>query len=153
MNDADECSRASLQLSAMNEGSGVGAHHLSRINPHGCAQLHCLSCPTNNNHNSSGLYVCDWANTPNSIQESPWRCELRALALKASCRRLAAAATLAHLPHVAAPELLRVLRVAEEGSGTDSAEVDRIPARLWQAVVPQLFSHLASTKVSQQMLP
>lgn len=50
---------------------------------------------------------------------------------------------------VAAPELLRILQLLDTGCGREAAEaVHRlVPAPLWQAVVPQLFSHLVSGKV------
>jgi len=84
-----------------------------------------------------------------SLQESPWKSTLQDLAVKASCQRLATAATPNHLPHLAAPELLRVLKVVEGCSSMDLSMVERIPSRLWQAVVPQLFSHLAGDMVSR----
>jgi hypothetical protein len=81
------------------------------------------------------------------LQECPWKAALQDIAINASCQRLAIAAMPDHLHHLAAPELLRILKVLEGGPSTVVSKVERIPARLWQAVVPQLFSHLASPKV------
>ncbi len=86
------------------------------------------------------------------LQTCPWRPALRSLAIDASCQRLATARAPDHLPHLAAPELLRILKELEGADGTLVSTVQRVPASLWQCVVPQLFSHLANIGDSKSLI-
>lgn len=69
------------------------------------------------------------------------------LAIRASCQRLRSA-SLGSREHLAAPELLRVLKLVEMSESPSAvAEALQVPVGLWQAIVPQLFSLLDSTRV------
>ena len=73
---------------------------------------------------------------------------LRSLAIRASCQRLMTTCLPRHQLDLAAPELLRVLKLLEEGC--DQIAMDHIihvQPLWWEAVVPQLFSQLTNPKV------
>ena len=83
--------------------------------------------------------------------DSDWTTQdevLRSLAIRASCQRLMTTCVPHHQLDIAAPELLRVLKLLEEGCDQIAMNhIKHVQPLWWEAVVPQLFSQLTNPKV------